>query len=149
MDRVINIMSKAVIHTIRPDATIGEAARRMKEVNKGCLIVVDQRRPMGIITERDLVQKVLAAGRFPERVPVSEVMSTPVITVDPEAPVSDAALLMVKNKIRRLVVTEGGKVVGVLTVTDFAKYLQPKAGRDPMLDAMARGVLLLTQAETA
>lgn len=146
MDRVSDLMTKEAVHTVPLDATIEAAARRMKRVNKGCLVVVEKKKPVGIITERDLVQRVIAKKLSPAKVRVSKIMSKPLVTVGPEALVSDAATLMAKNKIRRLVVTEGTRLAGILTVTDFARYLQPKTGRDPMLEAMARGALLLPEA---
>jgi CBS domain-containing protein len=131
-------MTKRVIHAIAPDSTVVEAAKRMKEVQNGCLIVADGARPIGIVTERDLVQKVLAKGKPALGMKVSEIMSKELITVGPEALVYDAAKIMVENKVRRLVVTEGGHVVGILTATDFARLLLRKSRSDPMLAAMAR-----------
>ncbi len=139
------MMTKDVIHTISQTASVEEAAQRMKQVGRGCLIVVEGGRPIGIITERDMVQKVMAEKLVPKNVKVSRIMSKPVITVGPEALVSDAANIMLQNKIRRLVITEGDRVVGVLTVTDFAKFLHRREGSDPMLAAMARAATLLSQ----
>ena len=136
-------MTKRVIHAIGPNSTVVEAAKRMKEVERGCLIVVDGTRPIGIVTERDLVQKVLAAGHSPGGMKVSEIMSKELITVGPEALVSDAARIMVQNKIRRLVVTEGEHVVGILSTTDFGRFLLRKSRSDPMLAAMAKAPLVL------
>ncbi len=142
MERVSDLMTKDVVHTIRPNISVAEAARRMKEVHRGCLVVVDEGGPVGIITERDLVQKVIAENLLAKDARVFDIMSTGVITVGPEALVSDAAKLMVENKIRRLVVSEGTRVIGVLTTTDFAKSLYEKSQADPMLRAMARATLL-------
>ena len=145
MARVSELMTKDVIYTISQNASVEEAAERMKQVGRGCLIVVERTQLVGIITERDLVQKVIAEKLVPKNVKVSRIMSKPVITVGPEALVSDAASIMLQNKIRRLVITEGDSVVGVLTVTDFAKFLHKRAGSDPMLAAMARAATLLSQ----
>ncbi len=145
MDRVSSLMTKDMVHTISPRATAREAAERMRTVGTGCLVVVLKGKPVGIVTERDLVHKVVAKAESSSVTLVSEVMSSPVITVGPEALLSDAAGIMVKNRIRRLVVTEGTRVVGILTVSDFARHLQRKGLSDPMLDAMARGALILNQ----
>ena len=145
MARVSELMTKDVIHTIDQDASVEEAAKRMKQVGRGCLVVEERARPVGIITERDLVQKVMAEKLIPKNVRVSLIMSKPVITVGPEALVSDAASIMLQNKIRRLVVTEGDRVVGVLTVTDFAKFIHRREGSDPILAAMSRAAMLLSQ----
>ncbi len=135
-------MTKDVVHTIRPNTSVAEAGRRMKELHRGSLVVVDEGKPVGIITERDLVQKVIAENISANDVRVFAIMSTGVITVGPEALVSDAAKLMVENRIRRLVVTEGTEVIGVLTTTDFARTLYEKSMADPMLRAMARATFL-------
>ena len=146
MTRVAEIMTRDVVHTILPSASIESAAKKMKEVGRGCLVVIEGGKPVGIITERDMVQKVLAESVAPKKTKVSAIMSKPVITVGPEALVSDAANIMLRNKIRRLVVLEGGRVSGILTVTDFAKHLRREA-RDPMLDAMARGAQMFAETQ--
>jgi signal-transduction protein with cAMP-binding, CBS, and nucleotidyltransferase domain len=138
MSRVSELMSKDAICSIGTDASTQEAAERMRNMGRGCLVVIDKGKLAGIITERDLVHRVIAERRRPEATKVSEIMSAPVITVGPEALVSDAAKIMEKNRIRRLVVIEGNRVVGVITVTDFAEHLRRKARSDPMLAAMAR-----------
>jgi CBS domain-containing protein len=145
MERVSDIMTKDVVHWISPHVSVEKAAEMMKEVEKGCLIVVENDKPIGIITERDLVQKVIAGRLEPKHTRVSKIMSHPIITVGPEALISDAAIIMSKNKIRRLAVTEGTELVGVVTVSDFAKHLLSKSVSDPMLAAMARANRLLWQ----
>lgn len=144
-ERVSDIMTKDVIHSISPEATIEKAAERMKQVHRGCLIVVDNGKPVGIITERDLVQKVIAEKIEPTETTVSKVMSHPIVSVEPEALLSDAAMIMSKNNIRRLPVIEGTELVGILTVTDFAKHMLKKSDSDPMLLAMGRANQLLWQ----
>jgi signal-transduction protein with cAMP-binding, CBS, and nucleotidyltransferase domain len=144
-ERVSDLMTKDVIHTVQADTSVDQAAKKMRQVQKGCLVVVEGGQPVGIVTERDLVQKVVAEGLTPATLKVSQVMSRGLITVGPEALVSDAAKVMVKNGIRRLVIVEGPRVVGILTVTDFAKSLFEKSRHDPMLAAMARAASLFEQ----
>ena len=145
MTRVSEIMTKDVIDTIPEEATASDAARQMKSVHRGCLIIVKGSKPVGIVTERDLVQRVMAEGLLPASAKISEVMSHPLVSVGPEALVTDAARVMSENKIRRLPVIDGTILVGIVTVTDFAKYLQKKAVSDPMLAAMARAARELWQ----
>ncbi len=121
--RVSDLMTKRVIQAIGPDATVAEAVKKMKEVRKGCLLILDGARPIGILTEWDLVHKVLAQNLPPDGLEVSRVMTKELITIAPEESVSEAAKLMVKNGIRRLVVMVGGQVVGILTTTDLARLL--------------------------
>jgi CBS domain-containing protein len=145
MARVSEVMTKDVIHTISENSSVEEAAKRMRELRRGCLVVVEKGQLVGIITERDFVHRVVAEGKSPKNTLVSEIMSKPVITVGPEALVSDAAKIMADNWIRRLPITEGNQVIGMVTVTDFARYLETRPGFDEMLVAMARAPVLFAQ----
>jgi len=145
MTRVSQVMTKTQIQFVRPSISVENAAQRMKEFQRGSLLVIDNGRLAGIITERDLVQRVIAEKKSPEKTQVSEIMSRPVITIGPEGLLTDAARIMTENKIRRLPVTEGTDVVGIVTVTDFAKHLNKLAGHDAMLAAMARASVVLAQ----
>jgi CBS domain-containing protein len=136
--KVSDLMTKNVIHSVSPDATIEKAAQRMKQLHCGCLVVISRGKLVGIVTERDLVQRVIAEAKSFRRTLVSQIMSKPVITIAPDATVSDAAKLMLKNGIRRLAVSKGSRLVGMLTTTDYAKYLSEIIRREPMLLAAAR-----------
>jgi len=116
---VEDIMKKNVI-TIDEAESIQDAAQMMTDANVGCVIVTRKDNPVGIITERDFVTKVAAEGRslFTE---VSEVMSAPLIVVDPEETVWEAAEIMRVKGIHKLPVQEGTKIVGIVTTTDFVK----------------------------
>ena len=138
-------MTSDVIHTITDEASASDAAKQMKTMHRGCLIIVKQGQPVGIVTERDLVQRVMAVGAVASEVRISEVMSSPLVFIGPEALVTDAARIMSENRIRRLPVVDGTVLVGMLTVTDFAKYLRKKSASDPMLSAMARAAQELWQ----
>jgi signal-transduction protein with cAMP-binding, CBS, and nucleotidyltransferase domain len=142
MTRVSELMTRDVIDSIEADATVREASERMKKLKRSCLVVIRKGHPVGIITERDLVQRVIADCK-PVETKVSEVMSSPLITLGPEALVSDAANVMTENGIRRLPIVENDQVVGMITATDFARFLHRKSGSDPMLAAMARAAVLL------
>jgi CBS domain-containing protein len=95
---------------------------------------------LGIVTERDLVRKILAAGVDPSKVLMSDVMSTPLVTIGPEATVSEAAEKMSEYLIRRLVVVDDdGALVGLVTAGDIAKLLaRKKEYSDSVLNALAR-----------
>jgi CBS domain-containing protein len=143
--RVTEIMTKDVIHTIPEELSAAEAAKQMKSVQRGSLIVVKGSRPIGIVTERDLVQRVLAEGIPASNIKISQVMSHPLISIGPEALVTDAARIMSEHRIRRLPVMDGTVLVGIVTVTDFAKCLWRKSSSDPMLAAMSRAAQELWQ----
>jgi len=138
MTHVSELMTTTDIQFVNPDSSVRAAAEDMKRLQRGCLVVISKGKLVGILTERDLVQKVLAVGKNPEVTPVLKVMSEPVITVNPETSLSDAAKIMVGNRIRRLPVVEGSKVVGMLTASDFARYMRLQNRDEPMWAAASR-----------
>jgi CBS domain-containing protein len=109
-ERVSDVMTSRVIQAIGPHATVAEAAKKMCQVQKGCLLVVEGARPVGILTEWDLIHKVLAKDLPLDELEVSKVMTKELISVQPEAPVSEAAKLIVKHGVHRLVVMDDGNV---------------------------------------
>ena len=124
MPKVVrDIMTKNVI-TIEANRTALEAAKIMAEKGISSLIVLKDQDPVGIITERDFVKKICIKELNISRVKVNEVMSKLRTFADPEIPIEVAVQRMVNHKIRRLPIMEDGKVVGIITVTDLAKYLR-------------------------
>jgi CBS domain-containing protein len=118
---VADIMSREVVK-IMPHASIAEAARVMGANRIGSLIVLAAGSPYGIFTERDLLSRVLAAGKDPETLRVMEVMSTPLQSIEPTATIKEAAQTMMARK-GRLAVFEEGILVGVVTASDLVKSL--------------------------
>jgi CBS domain-containing protein len=136
MPTVKDLMTKNVV-TIDADKTVIEAATLMSLNDIGDLIIMDNDVPVGIVTERDLVRRVLAEAK-PRETKVSEVMTTPLKVIDPEAPIKEAARRMVNRRIRRLPVIKNNKLVGIITAADFAKHLSKKTLSDDILEAMGR-----------
>lgn len=122
--KVEDVMVEDVI-TIEPDATVKKAVSLMNENEIGCLIVVKQGKAIGIVTERDMLSRVLALGRDPERTRVSEVMSAPLVVADPKMELEAAARLMFKMKVKKLPVVSENELVGLITLTDVARF-QPQ-----------------------
>jgi len=118
---VRDIMTPKVI-TITEDKTMGDAARVMGEKHIGSLIVVSDAKPKGIVTERDLLSGILALGRDPAKTKVGTAMSWPLVTISPDAPIKDAARIMMKRK-GRLVVMEKEKLIGIVSASDFIRSL--------------------------
>ena len=116
---VKDIMKKNVI-TIDEAESIQDAAQKMLTANVGCVVVTSKDEPVGIITERDFVTKVAAEGR-PLFTDVSEIMSLPLTTVNPDDTVWDAAEVMRAKGIHKLPVQEGTKIVGIVTTTDLVE----------------------------
>ena len=110
MHTVKEIMKPVV--NIGPNQTVLEAANLMKKSNRGSLLIVDDKITVGIITEKDLVRRVIAKN-LSQTTPVSEVMSSPLITIDTNVTLKKAARIMGERRIRRLPVTESGGVVGI------------------------------------
>ncbi len=104
-----------------PEMTVREAAKIMKAEKVGSLIIALEGVPMGIVTERDLVNKVVSENKSPSKVKIKEVMSSPLITVGPRESVAEAASKMSALKVRRLPVVKRGKLIGVLTESDILK----------------------------
>jgi len=121
--RVKDVMTSNVLVT-SPDATAMEAAKLMAAEDRGSIVVLDGEKPVGIVTERDLFKKVVAIGLLPKNVIVRDIMSSPLISASPDQSLKSAARLMSEKTIRRLPVTDGGKLVGILTASDLAR-LEP------------------------
>lgn len=120
---VRDIMTKEIV-TIDEGETALEAARIMAERGISSLIVVKDGLPMGIITERDFVKKVCAKQLEPSVIKVGTLMSRIRTIADPDTPIQVAVQRMANKGIRRLPIIQEGKVVGIITVTDLARYLR-------------------------
>lgn len=118
---VRDIMTPKVI-TITEDKTMGDAAKVMGDKHIGSLIVVVDAKPKGIVTERDLLSGVLALGRDPAKTMVGSAMSWPIVTIPPDAPIKEAAKIMMKRK-GRLAVMDKEKLIGIVSASDFIRSL--------------------------
>ena len=116
---VRDIMSRPPV-TAKENDNITTVSRLMAKHNIGCVIMTDKGgKPTGIITERDIVQRVAAKNVLPSEVKVVDTMSKPVVSISPGTSVNEAAKLMNNSKIRRLAVIDNGKLLGVLTMKDI------------------------------
>ena len=112
------------INTVTFDATVRDGAKVMAadETAEGYAIVLKEGRPVGIITERDIVNRDLAKDLDPSKIKVSKIMSAPLISVDPDDDLLKASELMQKHKVRKLVVMRGEIAYGILTADDIAQH---------------------------
>jgi CBS domain-containing protein len=117
---VEELMIKNVVK-VNPDTLVEEAVRIMNANEIGCLIISENGKPVGIITERDLLKRVLEQGRSPRTIKVAEIMSKPVIYGDSQMELEDAARLMFRKKVKKLPITRDGELVGLITLTDLAR----------------------------
>jgi CBS domain-containing protein len=106
---------------IEADKPVAHAAKMMKEENVGLAPVVEGDRLVGTLTDRDIVTRVVAEGKDPQTVLVREVASTDVVTIDPQQDLDEALRLMASNQVRRLLVEEDGRLVGVVAQADIAR----------------------------
>ncbi len=136
MTKVKDLMTKNVI-SIDAQKTVFEAAELMSERGVGDLVVCEDKSPKGIVTERDFVRRVVAKRR-PLDIKVSEIMSKPLITIGPEAPVKEAARKMASNRIRRLPVLVENELVGIIAASDFARHLGKRTFTEGLLEAIWR-----------
>ena len=119
--RIRDIMTSPVI-TIRKNAKVSEAASAMCAHNIGSLVVVDrEEKPVGIVTERDMLRKVVVTCKNPKAVDVTQIMSSPLVTGNPDMDLENAAKLMMKNEIKRLPIVEEGRLAGIATFTDLIR----------------------------
>jgi CBS domain-containing protein len=109
------------VYTVQPDTPVEEAVKTMNTYEIGCLVVVENERPVGIITERDLLKRVLEQNKSPKTVKVDEIMSKPVIHGNPQMELEDAARLMFSKKVKKLPIMQDDELVGLITLTDLAK----------------------------
>lgn len=121
-----DIMSKDIAK-IGADKSVQEVADLMAKRNISSVLVEDNGKIIGILTERDLVRNVCAKDLLASKTPAASIMSAPVATVNKDSLVERAADLMVKNKIRHLALEDDyGNIIGVITATDLARYLRRK-----------------------
>lgn len=123
------------ISSTEGDINVVEAAKQMSASNKFYLIILDHGHPAGIVTDSDLVKKILAAEKDPKKILVKDMMSTPLITTDPDEDLVAASELLKKHDIRQVPAVKGGIIYGVLTAEGisrhFVDYLD-KSSRDIM-----------------
>lgn len=116
---------------VKPTITVLEAAKIMRKKKIGNVIVVEKKQPIGILTESDILKKIVAEGKNANEILVEEVMSTPIIVADPYISVEEAMKTMGKCNIRRLPVVENGELIGIITHKDISRI-------SPVLNEIAR-----------
>lgn len=121
--RPLSVLMRTTMETIASERTVLEAAQVMAEKRIGSLLVLEAEKIAGIVTETDLVRKVIAAGLSSSNTSVRAVMTYPLIQIDINRTVRDASRLMAEARIRHLAVTEDNKVVGLLSVRDLVKIV--------------------------
>jgi CBS domain-containing protein len=109
------------IYSIRPDAKVYEALEAMAQKDVGALLVTEGSRLVGIISERDYARKVRLHGKWSHDVPVREIMTEDVVTVDPSRTVEECMAIVTRQRVRHLPVCEDDRLVGVISIGDLVK----------------------------
>ena len=115
-------MDKNVV-TIESTGMTSQAIEKMIQAKVWSLVVERQGLPVGVVTDRDIIRRCAATGRYPDRVKVEEVMSSPILTITPEATAGEAMRMLVDKGVRRLYVVEEGKIIGRVTQTGLFRNM--------------------------
>ena len=124
MKSVVQVLkSKALpgVETVTPSASVFDAVKLMAEKNIGALLVLEEQRIVGIVTERDYARKIVLMGRSSKETPVRDVMSSPVMYVRPDQTNEECMALMTDNRLRHLPVVDQGKLLGLISIGDLVK----------------------------
>jgi CBS domain-containing protein len=136
--RVREVMTQGV-ETVPPDATVREAAVKMQRLNVGPLPVWDGERVVGMITDRDITVRAVAAGRDPDATPVREVMTPDVVVCFEDQPVDEATEIMKEREVRRLpVLDRSRRLVGIVALGDLAVYAARPAVAEDVLERVSQ-----------
>lgn len=133
MEPIRDHMAEA-LPKIRPDAVVADAAKLMAENECRAILVEDGDRCVGIVTESDIVRKVIAMEQNVSSVALSSIMTHPLITLDASLPMEEASLCLRKNNIRQISISENKQIVGTLTFQNVSGYCHHKylKGKDPV-----------------
>ena len=118
---VRDIMAVNVV-SMPPDASIFEVSKAMAKMDIGSVIIADKDRPLGIITESDIVRRVIVEEKDTKTTTASEVMSSPIIHVEPGTGLTDAMRVMAKSNIRRVAVLKNNTLAGIITSRDLLRW---------------------------
>lgn len=124
IQRPLAMMMRPISNTVRPDDSLLVVAQRLRDARVGAMLVADHGDYVGIVSEADLVRKAMASGAPAEQVVARSVMSTPVMTIDIAQSAHEASDVMAERGIRHLVITEEGRVVGMISVRDLLRYFK-------------------------
>lgn len=119
--RIEDIMVRDVL-TVDAQSSVYDATVKMNDENVGCVVVVSDGEAVGILTERDILRKIVVEKRDAEKTRVGDVMSAPLITGEPDMSMEDAIKVMVLNRVKKLPILEDGRLVGIVTLFDIVRW---------------------------
>ena len=115
-----DVMVKEVVK-VNSATLVDNAVKMMNKNDIGCLIIEDNGEARGIVTQRDLMEKVLEKAKDPRKVAVSDIMTKKLVVGSPDMEIQEAARLMFKKRIKKLPIVENGKLIGLITLTNIAR----------------------------
>ncbi len=120
METIRQILTKKgnQVFSVTPETTVYDTLKLMADKNIGAVLVIDEGKLVGIMSERDYARKVILHGKFSKEIPVKEIMSANVIFIDPDQTIKNTKAIMIQKRIRHLPVMEDGKLVGIISIGD-------------------------------
>ncbi len=128
-----DVMTSPVI-SIESDKTVFETAKLMKQKKIGTVVVTSKNKPLGIITEKDIVMKLVAEGNDPKKVKIKDIMTTPIMVADVNSDMNEIAKKMAEKRVRRVPIVDKGRIVGIITERDVLR------AEPALVDAMKEGL---------
>jgi len=119
--QILGTKADRTVHTIAPTASVYEAVKVMADRNVGALVVVEHGQVVGIVSERDYARKIVLMARASKDTPLREIMSSPVMYVQPDQTSEECMALMTENRLRHLPVMDGGRLIGLVSIGDLVK----------------------------
>ena len=111
------------VYTVAPSVTVRQAVRQMNDAGVGALLVAEGTRPVGMFTERDVLRRVVDAGRDPNTTRVADAMTTELVMVEPSTTVEEAMAIMTASRFRHLPVMEADRIAGLVSIGDLLRWV--------------------------
>ena len=121
--QVLKAKPRQTVETVAPSTSVFDAVKLMAEKNIGALLVLEEQKIVGIVTERDYARKIVLMGRSSKETPVRDIMSSPVMYVRPDQTNEECMALMTENRLRHLPVVDQGKLIGLISIGDLVKEI--------------------------
>jgi CBS domain-containing protein len=141
MKNIRPLVEGKIVHTVPPDTSVLDVARFMSEKRVGAIVILEGDRPVGVFSERDLMERVVIRGRSPAEIRVKEVMTRDILTGSPDDSYIDCMKKMQSRGCRHLPIVEGGRVVAMLSLRDLLKVeIDEKEEEIKWMNAYIHGV---------